>query len=79
MSYTKLLYHAVFRTKYGKNTINETHEKELYAYIMGIVKNKKNTYRHWMTNIKDWCISRQLWWGHQIPAYYVMEKQENNQ
>jgi len=31
----------------------------------------KNTYRHWMTNIKDWCISRQLWWGHQIPAYYI--------
>ncbi len=32
--------------------------------------NQKNTYRHWMENIKDWCISRQLWWGHQIPAYY---------
>lgn len=31
----------------------------------------KNTYRHWMTNIKDWCISRQLWWGHQIPAYFL--------
>ena len=31
----------------------------------------KNTYRHWMTNIKDWCISRQLWWGHRIPAYYL--------
>jgi valyl-tRNA synthetase len=31
----------------------------------------KNTYRHWMTNIKDWCISRQLWWGHQIPAWYI--------
>ncbi|MDE7402593.1 MAG: valine--tRNA ligase [Muribaculaceae bacterium] len=31
----------------------------------------RNTYRHWMTNIKDWCISRQLWWGHQIPAYYL--------
>ncbi|MEA5071582.1 MAG: valine--tRNA ligase, partial [Petrimonas sp.] len=31
----------------------------------------KNTYRHWMENIKDWCISRQLWWGHQIPAYYL--------
>jgi valyl-tRNA synthetase len=34
----------------------------------------KNTYRHWMTNIKDWCISRQLWWGHRIPAYYVEVK-----
>ncbi len=33
----------------------------------------KNTYRHWMENIKDWCISRQLWWGHQIPAYYLPE------
>lgn len=33
----------------------------------------KNTYRHWMTNIKDWCISRQLWWGHQIPAWYLPE------
>jgi REP element-mobilizing transposase RayT len=42
MSYTKLLYHIVFRTKYGKNTIPEVHEKELYAYIMGIVNNKKS-------------------------------------
>lgn len=31
----------------------------------------KNTYRHWMENIKDWCISRQLWWGHRIPAWYM--------
>lgn len=38
----------------------------------------KNTYRHWLENIKDWCISRQLWWGHRIPAYYftVNGKQE---
>lgn len=33
--------------------------------------NLKNTYRHWMENIRDWCISRQLWWGHQIPAWYL--------
>ncbi len=31
----------------------------------------KNTYRNWLENIKDWCISRQLWWGHRIPAYYI--------
>lgn len=30
----------------------------------------KNTYRHWMENVHDWCVSRQLWWGHQIPAYF---------
>lgn len=33
----------------------------------------KNTYRHWMTDTKDWCISRQLWWGHRIPAYFLPE------
>jgi valyl-tRNA synthetase len=31
----------------------------------------KNTYKHWMENIQDWCISRQLWWGHRIPAYFI--------
>lgn len=35
----------------------------------------KNTYSHWMTEIKDWCISRQLWWGHRIPAYYLPDGQ----
>ena len=36
----------------------------------------KNTYRHWMENVKDWCISRQLWWGHRIPAYYASPTDE---
>ena len=35
----------------------------------------KNTYRHWMTDVRDWCISRQLWWGHRIPAYYLPDGQ----
>lgn len=33
----------------------------------------KNTYRHWMENVRDWCISRQLWWGHRIPAFYIKD------
>jgi valyl-tRNA synthetase len=35
-----------------------------------------NTYKHWMENVKDWCVSRQLWWGHRIPAYYIYNSNE---
>ena len=38
----------------------------------------KNIYRHWLENIKDWCISRQLWWGHRIPAYYFITAEGKN-
>ena len=41
-------------------------------------KKYKNTYRHWLENIKDWCISRQLWWGHRIPAYYFKDNEGKN-
>jgi valyl-tRNA synthetase len=46
-------------------TAVETDDIEFYP------KSFKNTYRHWMENIRDWCISRQLWWGHRIPAWYL--------
>ncbi|MCL4136134.1 UNVERIFIED_CONTAM: hypothetical protein GTU68_029382 [Idotea baltica] len=35
-----------------------------------------NTYKHWINNVQDWCLSRQLWWGHQIPAYYIQGTQD---
>lgn len=41
------------------------------GYIKFIPDKYRNTYRHWMENARDWCISRQLWWGQQIPAYYL--------
>lgn len=40
-------------------------------------KHYKNLYRHWMENIRDWCVSRQLWWGQQIPAFYINGDDEN--
>ncbi len=44
---------------------------------INIIPNKfKNVYRHWMDNVRDWCISRQLWWGHRIPAYFLPNSNE---
>lgn len=55
-------------------SMKELAEPALKSVMEGEVKfhpdNLKNTYRHWMENVKDWCVSRQLWWGHQIPAWY---------
>lgn len=52
-------------------------EKALEVVLNGDIKFYPNhwikTYEHWMTNIKDWCISRQLWWGHRIPVYYTQD------
>jgi valyl-tRNA synthetase len=45
-------------------------ENVLNNNIKLIPEKFKNTYKHWMENVHDWCISRQLWWGHQIPAWY---------
>ena len=54
--------------------MKELAEPALKSVMEGEVKfhpdNLKNTYRHWMENVRDWCVSRQLWWGHQIPAWY---------
>jgi valyl-tRNA synthetase len=52
-------------------------EKALNAWKQGEIvfypKRWENTYQHWLTNIRDWCISRQLWWGHRIPAWYCKD------
>ncbi len=61
--------------------MKELAEPALNAVMNGEIKfhpdNLKNTYRHWMENVQDWCISRQLWWGHRIPAWYY-GKEEND-
>jgi valyl-tRNA synthetase len=51
----------------AKNAIEVVKNGELKI----IPEQFKKTWYHWMEGIKDWCISRQLWWGHRIPAYYV--------
>lgn len=57
----------------------EKHPQVLDAVMQDEIKihppKFKNTYRHWIENIKDWCISRQLWWGQRIPAYYLPDGQ----
>ena len=69
-----------------KETVNDTNclfsdeeKKEAIQRLENVMNDNikfhpsklKNMYRAWMENINDWCISRQLWWGHQIPAYYL--------
>lgn len=46
------------------------HENVMNDVVQLIPPKFKNTYNHWMANVRDWCISRQLWWGHRIPAWY---------
>ncbi|MDK2124884.1 valine--tRNA ligase [Parachitinimonas caeni] len=65
---------AMTRVGEGDPTGKSIAEKSIEAVASGAVKfypeNWVNTYNQWMNNIQDWCISRQLWWGHQIPAWY---------
>jgi valyl-tRNA synthetase len=53
-----------------KEITEPAHHNVMNDYIQLIPAKFKNTYNHWMSNVRDWCISRQLWWGHRIPAWY---------
>ncbi|MEO8470674.1 MAG: valine--tRNA ligase [Chryseolinea sp.] len=53
-----------------KDITKPAHENVMNDVIQLIPSKFKNTYNHWMSNVRDWCISRQLWWGHRIPAWY---------
>lgn len=54
-----------------KNLSKKAYEVVMNDEVEFFPKYHKNTFNHWMTNIRDWCISRQLWWGHRIPAWYL--------
>ncbi len=62
----------------GRSLAQKALEAVESGAIRFIPENWTNTYRQWLTNIQDWCISRQLWWGHQIPAWYAEEDGPEN-